>query len=91
MGSQNTAVGGGALQYSNRDNNTALGYFAGSNISVGGNNIDIGNLGTAADRGTIRIGTPRTQTSCFAAGVRGVTTGNPDAIPVVIDIYGQLA
>jgi hypothetical protein len=30
------------------------------------------------------------RTSFFAAGIRGVTTGNNDAIPVVIDSNGQL-
>jgi hypothetical protein len=33
---------------------------------------------------------PINQTSFFAAGIRGVTTGNNDAIPVVIDSNGQL-
>jgi hypothetical protein len=33
---------------------------------------------------------PLNQTSFFAAGIRGVTTGNNDAIPVVIDSNGQL-
>ena len=33
---------------------------------------------------------PINQTSLFAAGIRGVTTGNNDAIPVVIDSNGQL-
>jgi len=46
------------------------------------------------DNGGIRIGTqgtnPINQTSFFAAGIRGVTTGNNDAIPVVIDSNGQL-
>jgi hypothetical protein len=40
--------------------------------------------------GTIRIGEVGTQTSFFAAGIRGVTTGINDAIPVVIDTGGQL-
>jgi hypothetical protein len=46
------------------------------------------------DNGAIRIGTqdtnPINQTSFFAAGIRGVTTGNNDAIPIVIDSDGQL-
>jgi hypothetical protein len=33
---------------------------------------------------------PINQTSFFAGGIRGVTTGNNDAIPVVIDSNGQL-
>ena len=46
------------------------------------------------DNGDIRIGTQGTnlinRTSFFAGGIRGVTTGNNDAIPVVIDSNGQL-
>ena len=34
--------------------------------------------------------TSGTQNSFFAAGVRGITTGNSNAIPVVIDYDGQL-
>ncbi len=36
------------------------------------------------------INVPINQTSFFARGIRGVTTGNNDAIPVVIDSNGQL-
>ena len=36
------------------------------------------------------VRTPINQTSFFAAGIRGVTTGNNDAIAVVIDSNGQL-
>jgi hypothetical protein len=61
------------------------------NVSGGNtNNIHIGSQGSGADSGTIRIGTPANQSSFFAAGVRGVTTANNDAIPVVIDSSGQL-
>jgi hypothetical protein len=42
-GSHNTATGDSALYKSTSDNNTALGYMAGSSISSGGNNIVIGN------------------------------------------------
>ena len=49
---------------------------------------------SANDNGDIRIGTQGTnlinRTSFFAGGIRGVTTGNNDAIPVVIDSNGQL-
>ena len=54
------------------------------------NNIHIGSQGTANDSGTIRMGTPGTQTSFFVAGIRGTTTANNDGIPVVIDSNGQL-
>jgi hypothetical protein len=72
-------------------NNIAVGYLAATHVSGGNsNNIHISSQGATNDSGTIRIGTPGTQTSYFAAGIRGVTTGNNDAIPVVIDSNGQL-
>src|SRR5438552_17897332 len=37
----------------------------------------------------MRIGTAK-QTTTFITGIRGVTTGNADAVPVVIDSAGQL-
>jgi septal ring factor EnvC (AmiA/AmiB activator) len=44
----------------------------------------------ADESNTIRIGTVGTQTATFIAGIRDVTTGNGDAITVVIDSAGQL-
>jgi hypothetical protein len=89
-GTDNTAVGVQAL----RDNtigsrNTALGYLAGINLTTGSNNIDIGNVGAAGESSTIHIGSPA-QTRTFIAGIREVTTANANAIPVLIDSYGQL-
>jgi hypothetical protein len=92
-GSQNTAVGVKTL-FANRggSNNIALGYQAG--VYVGGmyqprdNNIEIGNGGNFFDNNTTRIGD--IQTATFIAGIRGVTTGQADAIPVLIDSAGQL-
>jgi hypothetical protein len=89
-GSYNTAIGYHALQGpTTGSNNIGIGWAAGINIT-GNNNIDIGNQGAAADNGVIRIGATGTHTSLFAAGVRGVTTGVADAIPVMIDSNGQL-
>jgi hypothetical protein len=91
-GSNNTAVGIAAL-YSNTtgNNNIAVGFDAAQNVSGGNSyNIHIGNDGFANDNRTIRIGDFSTQTSFFAAGVRGITTTNNDAIPVMIDSAGQL-
>jgi hypothetical protein len=89
-GTDNTAVGVQAL----RDNttgshNTVLGYLAGINLTIGSNNIDIGNAGGAGESSTIRIGSPA-QTRTFIAGIREVTTATTNAIPVLIDSYGQL-
>jgi len=87
----NTAIGFGALSFNTVGyNNIAIGYQAGYNVSSTPNNIHIGNPGTASDAGTIRIGTAGVQTTAFIAGARGVTTGNNDAVPVMIDSNGQL-
>jgi hypothetical protein len=78
----NTAIGAFALWRSanvasSNNYNIALGYEAGYNIIGGGNNIDIGNEGTAGDASIIRIGTLGTQTNTFIAGkvrLGGLTT-----------------
>jgi hypothetical protein len=89
-GSNNTAIGTGALyNLTQGNNNIAIGASAAVNVG-GSNNIHIGNTGTIMDNQRIRIGTPGTQTSFFAAGIRFVTTGMNDAVPVVIDSNGQL-
>jgi trimeric autotransporter adhesin len=66
-----------------------LGINAGSNLTTGSWNIDIGNLGVAGESGTIRIGSGN-HARTFIAGISGVTTDVPDAIPVLIDSAGQL-
>jgi hypothetical protein len=87
-GTSNTAVGNSTLvNATTGDFNIALGLFAGQNIT-GNNNIDIGNAGIAADSNTIRIGNG-SHTTAFIAGTFGVTTGGA-AVPVVVDILGQL-
>jgi len=90
-GTNNTALGshaGGNL--SSGSGNTFLGADAGLGVTAGSNNIAIGHVGTSTDSGVIRIGTASSQTTFFAAGIRGVTTGANNAIPVVIDANGQL-
>lgn len=76
--------------------NIAIGYTAGTDWTGGdSNNIAIG-YGTCVngDSNTIRIGakagvgTP--QTKCFIEGIRGRTTGNADAVAVLVDSAGQL-
>ncbi len=71
------------------DDNIALGNNAGLLLTTGNFNIDIGNPGLAGESSTIRIGSNQ-QTRTFVAGIRGVTTGNANAIPVLIDSLGQL-
>ena len=90
-GEINTAIGYNALFHNTGSGNIALGQAAGVLLTTGNDNIDIGNQGVAAESGTIRIGQPLVQTTgTFIAAIRGVTTGNMDAVPVVIDSAGQL-
>jgi hypothetical protein len=88
-GMDNTAIGVEALaDLTNGSTNIALGYCAGINLTSGDKNIYIGSAGTPTESSTIRIGLWHTRT--FIAGIRGVATGNTNAIPVVIDSAGQL-
>lgn len=101
-GSFNTAIGGFALAGVQNggatvgSNDIGIGYQAGLNSANGSGNIEIGSVGSTSDSETIRIGgsaalgDSAVQTSFFAAGIRGVTTGQNNAIPVVIDSNGQL-
>jgi len=98
-GTQNVAVGTGALGNNTTGlNDIAIGWGAASNVAAGNSsNIHIGTGGSSTDGSTIRIGGGTSgiadgaiQTAFFAAGIRGATTGNNDAIPVVIDSAGQL-
>jgi predicted ribosome quality control (RQC) complex YloA/Tae2 family protein len=66
-----------------------LGFDSDSSIADGEFNIDIGNGGVFDESNTIRIGDSNHST-CFIAGIRGATTGQADAIPVLIDSAGQL-
>jgi hypothetical protein len=87
-GSYNTASGFEALQMNTTgSNNIGLGGLAGQN-PTGSYNIMLGNQGASGDDHVIRIGDVQTQT--FIAGIRGATTGQNNALPVVIDSNGQL-
>ena len=90
-GSGNTASGAVALSGTTTgSNNIGIGYLAGMNLSATSDNIDIGSAGISGDSGVIRIGTGGTQTTFYAAGIYGVSSGNNDAIPVLVDTSGQL-
>jgi len=90
-GAFNVAMGFAALQSNTTGgNNIALGFNAGGNLTTGFSNIDVGNLGLRDESSTIRIGDNGSQTRTFIAGIRGVTTGNADAVNVVVDSDGQL-
>jgi len=78
-GGGNTAMGNGALFFNTTGSgNTALGGAAGNGV-------------TTAD-GVIAIGTggANVSNSCFIGNIRGTTTANANAIPVLIDSAGQL-
>jgi Collagen triple helix repeat (20 copies) len=87
-GIDNTGDGAFAL-YNNTtgSHNIALGLLAGTNLTTGDNNIDVGNSGVAGEANTIRIGTAGTQTAAYIAGIAGVTVAGD---PVVIDASGHL-
>jgi hypothetical protein len=95
-GSHNTAIGLDALRFNTTgDDNIALGLAAALTVTTGTGNIHIGSQGDSDDSETIRIGStfwyaPPVQTRAFIAGIRGVTTANADALPVLIDSAGQL-
>jgi hypothetical protein len=91
-GFHNTAIGFQALAQltGGGGDNIAVGDSAGFNLTNGGSDIYIGSPGVATEFETIRIGESATQNSTFIAGIRGVTTGNGDAVNVVIDSAGQL-
>lgn len=88
-GKGNTAQGRGALSHTTGSFNTAVGYNAGGTLTTGHDNVDIQAAGVAGESNTMRIGTAK-QTNTFISGIRGVTTANANAVPVVIDSAGQL-
>ena len=69
--------------------NIGLGNAAGSNLTTGDNNIEIGNPGQAGESGTIRIGTAGTHTATYVAGIFGSTV--TDGVAVIVDTNGHLA
>src|SRR5436190_1294968 len=79
-GDSNTAIGSAALRFNTGINNTALGNFAGFNVSTAHDVICIGDREPGAD----------VSNTCFIASIRGVTTINNNAMPVYIDSAGQL-
>jgi hypothetical protein len=89
-GSSNTAIGARALFANSGSGNIGVGARAGWYSTIGSDNIAIGNPGEAYESSTIRMGTAGTHTRAFIAGIRGVTTGAADAIPVLVDSAGQL-
>jgi hypothetical protein len=80
-GGLNTAIGDVALRNNTTgDSNIALGVSAGSAVTTADNVICIGFGVTGAN----------VSDTCFIDSIRGVTTQNANAIPVLIDSAGQL-
>jgi Chaperone of endosialidase len=95
-GDNNTATGAGALG-SNAGGrlNTAVGAGALASNTSGSGNIALGvsaGIGSFTANGVICIGADgaNVSNSCFIGHIRGVTTANANAIPVLIDSAGQL-
>jgi hypothetical protein len=97
-GDFNSAIGSGALFHNTAGNrNTAIGLLALQNNTTGNFNVALGdNAGggviTANDVICIGRGVNGVNVSgtCFIGNIRGVTTQNANALPVVIDGAGQL-
>jgi hypothetical protein len=80
-GDLNTATGRSALVNNTTGlNNTALGFLAGAHVTTANNVICIGATVAGAN----------VSNSCFIGNIRGVTTANANAVPVLIDSAGQL-
>jgi hypothetical protein len=90
--SNNTAVGQFALAgVTSGGANIAVGQNAGANYNASeSGDILIGNLGITGESTTTRLGDPAVQNKAFIAGIRGITTANNNAVPVLIDSNGQL-
>jgi uncharacterized coiled-coil protein SlyX len=86
-GDTNTAIGFGALFNTTGNNNIGLGFDAGDNLTMGDNNIDIGNVGVAGESNTIRIGR-LVHTATFIAGISGQTASG--GVAVFVNADGKL-
>lgn len=91
-GDYSIAIGFGTMSTGCGELCIAIGALAGNDTpSTVDNCIYLANPGDAAEtNGTIRIGNDLDHLRAFISGIRGVTTGVNDAIPVVIDSAGQL-
>jgi len=81
-------MGGNALVDNTGSDNIAVGNQAGAFLTTGNNNIDIGNLGLAAESDTIRIGDSSVHTATFIAGISGHTALG--GVAVFVNAAGRL-
>ena len=92
-GNENVGLGANTLNgFTSGSTNVAVGYHSGTGLVTGSLNIYLGPYVSPPvinESNTIRIGTAN-QTTAYIAGIRGVTTGQNNALPVVIDSNGQL-
>jgi len=87
-GHDNTAIGFQALHGNNGSNNIGLGHNAGSALTTGSNNIDIGDFGAAGESNTVRIGRFGLQTRAYMQGISGATVAS--GVGVIVGSNGQL-
>jgi hypothetical protein len=88
-GGENVALGTKALFADTGSSNVALGVSAGKELTSGSNNVDIANPGVAGESATTRIGTEKTQTKAFVAGIW--PTGLTGSVCIVkVNESGQL-
>ena len=92
IGGNNVAVGAFAGLNVNGQGVICIGSGAGNFNTSGDDNIYLGNEGVGVESHTIRIGSgfASNHTRIFLAATRGVTTGQANAIPVLIDGAGQV-
>lgn len=83
-GNNNTTVGYNSAINTTTSSCIAIGSSSGNGWLTGteSNNICIGSSGVNAETNTTRIGTNGTQTSCFVAGITGVSVSNLNLVTI---------
>jgi Chaperone of endosialidase len=91
---QNTVIGYRAMEAATGSFTVALGAYTARNKVTGNSNIyignDVANDVNNTESFTVRIADTINYSRFFVGAVRGVTTGQSDAVAVVIDSNGQL-
>lgn len=97
VGRDNVGIGFYSLQGATTGSwNSCFGSNAGALLATTeSSNIMINNTGTVGDNNTCRIGAGtgagnQQLNRCFISGIRGITTGVADALPVLVDSADQL-